>query len=42
MCNPIRPFPYGTVVDIITKIKESGIRNVGLITRPRNLGEGAQ
>ena len=26
--------PYGHVVDVITAIKESGIRNVGLITNP--------
>ncbi len=27
--------PYGTVVEVISEIKDSGIRNVGLVTNPR-------
>ena len=27
--------PYGIVVDVISEIKEQGIRNVGLVTSPR-------
>ena len=27
--------PYGTVIDIISEIKESGIRSVGLVTNPK-------
>lgn len=30
--------PYGTVVEVISEIKENGIQNVGLVTSPRPAG----
>ena len=34
--------PYGTVVAVISDIKENGIRNVGLVTSPRPAQEDAE
>ncbi len=34
-----KTIPYGTVVDVITEIKEGGIRHVGLVTNPRQREE---
>ncbi len=34
--------PYGVVVDLISEIKESGIRNVGLVTSPRPARKDAE
>ena len=33
---------YGTVIDVISALKESGIRNVGLVTRPRTVSAAAK
>ena len=30
-----KTIPYGLVIDVITEIKNNGIRNVGLVTNPR-------
>ncbi len=37
-----KTIPYGMVVDVITEIKEGGIRNVGLITNPRQREERSE
>ena len=33
---------YGTVMDVISALKESGIRNVGLVTKPRPASTAAK